>query len=182
MGLAMGRKLVILFPGIKYSVDCPLLYYAKRKYMAAGYEILPIENYEVEEECSFEEYIKRGTSNVERKFAGYDFSPYDEIVFVSKSMGTVVALNLEERYAIPNVKQVLLTPITLTFPFLKKEHRIAFMVSGTEDPLVDFPRLQEICQENSLPLMTIEGADHSLEIPGKVDRSLEIIREIVEHL
>ncbi len=179
----MSGKLVILFPGIKYSVDCPLLYYPKKKYEAAGYEILPIENYEVtDEECSFEDYIKTAVVNVEKRFENFDFSVYKEIVFVSKSMGTVVALSLEDRYEIPNVTHVLLTPIRGTFPLLTKERNIDLMVSGTEDPLVDLPALTEISQENQLPLTVVEGANHSLEIAGDVERNLGIIREIVEQL
>ncbi|MCQ2506160.1 MAG: hypothetical protein MJ113_03185 [Lachnospiraceae bacterium] len=38
----MGKKLAVLFPGIGYSVDRPLLYYSKKVLKAKGYEIIEV--------------------------------------------------------------------------------------------------------------------------------------------
>ena len=37
-----SKKLVVLFPGGNYSVDMPLLYYAKFTYEVRGYESLKV--------------------------------------------------------------------------------------------------------------------------------------------
>mgnify|MGYP007107926100 CR=1 FL=1 len=34
------KKLIVLFPGIRYSTDMPLLYYGRLKYEERGYEVL----------------------------------------------------------------------------------------------------------------------------------------------
>ena len=44
------KKIVVVFPGVHYSPDCPLLYYPARFYSQQGYEIFPIHDYGVEGE------------------------------------------------------------------------------------------------------------------------------------
>ncbi len=176
-----SKKLVVLFPGKAYSVDCPLLYYARMKYEMAGYEVLAVESYGVKKTShSLESYGKIAIRNMEKQFAKYDFSKYEEIVFVSKSMGTVIAPWLEDRFSIAHVTHVLLTPIRATLPFLTEGRKVKFMVSGTEDKLVDILALQKICNENQLPLMVVEGVGHRLEATESVERNMELIRRFVE--
>ena len=43
----MKKGLLILLPGIRYSVDCPLLYYTRIAYTYAGYEVIPVDDYGV---------------------------------------------------------------------------------------------------------------------------------------
>lgn len=49
------KKLIALFPGGKYSVDMPLLYYAKFKYEIRGYDVMKISygNFDEEGDCLF---------------------------------------------------------------------------------------------------------------------------------
>ena len=37
-----SKKLAVIFPGIRYSPECPLLYYAQKLCVREGYEILPL--------------------------------------------------------------------------------------------------------------------------------------------
>lgn len=179
----MKKGLVVLFPGIRYSVDCPLLYYAGSKYEAMGYEKVCITGYGVHNsKYSLEEYAGRAADSVKKQLCGIDFTAYEKIVFVSKSIGTVLAPWAEDQLHIPGVIHVLLTPIDATFPYLNKKRNIKFMVCGTKDKLVDLEKLRNICQENDLPLMTVENAGHRLEVPGNIQRDLEIIRELVDYM
>ena len=38
----MGKKICVVFPGIGYHTDKPLLYYSKKYMMAHGYEIVDV--------------------------------------------------------------------------------------------------------------------------------------------
>ena len=81
----MKRKnLVVLFPGKGYVVTCPLLYYAYLKYERRGYECVSI---------SYGDYnnINDARNNVLIQINKLDLSSYDDIIFLSKSMGTIVA-------------------------------------------------------------------------------------------
>ena len=38
----MGKKICVVFPGIGYHTDKPLLYYSKKYMMAHGYDIVDV--------------------------------------------------------------------------------------------------------------------------------------------
>ena len=38
----MGKKICVVFPGIGYHTDKPLLYYSKKYMMAHGYDIIDV--------------------------------------------------------------------------------------------------------------------------------------------
>ena len=101
-------------------------------------------------------------------------------MFVSKSMGTVLAAHLEEDYSLPKVTHVMLTPIDQTLPYLKAQKKIAYMVTGTADNKVNHEVLREMSREHNYPLTEIEGAGHRLEIKGDVQKSIKILADIME--
>ena len=105
---------------------------------------------------------------------------YEELVFVSKSMGTVLAAHLEEDYDLQNVTHVMLTPIDQTLPYLEAQKKIAYMVTGTADNKVNHEVLREMSREHNYPLTEIEGAGHRLEIKGDVQKSIKILADIME--
>ena len=78
------KKLMVLFPGRGYTVSSPLLYYAHFKYERMGYEILRI-NYG--DFNTFDEAKNNALGQVQE----LNFAKYDNVVFISKSMGTVIA-------------------------------------------------------------------------------------------
>lgn len=183
----MKKGLVVLFPGVKYSAECPLLYYGGLKYEMQGYEKLSIVGYGIEydmknKKYSLEEYAKKATESVKRQLSHIDFSIYENVVFVAKSIGTVLALWAEDYFGIEKVTQVLLTPINETLPYLTKDRNVKFMVSGTKDELVNLEKLQEVCQKKDLPLMTIENLGHRLETTENIQRNVDIIRELVDYM
>ena len=181
------KKLAILFPGVNYSVDCPLLYYAGDICENAGVEV-----YEVKYEgygkaqtaatkaSSLEECIELEYDALKKKLPQDMLQEYDELVFVSKSMGTVLAAHLEEDYGLQNVTHVMLTPIDQTLPYLETQKKIAYMVTGTADNKVNHEVLREISRQYNYPLTEIEGAGHRLEIKGGVQKSIKILADIME--
>lgn len=183
----MKRKkktgLVVLFPGMRYSADCPLLYFAGMKYQGLGYEKAELSGYGLtDRKYSHEEFAVLAKKAVEEQLGRYDFSQYEEIVFVSKSIGTVLALWAEDSLQLAQVTHVLLTPINLTLSLLTGERDIRLIVSGTDDKLVDFEKLERICQKYHLPLKLVKGVGHRLERTGDVDASIRLLRKLVEQM
>lgn len=180
------KKLAILFPGVNYSVDCPLLYYAGDICENAGFAIYKVK-YEgygkaqtAAKASSLEECIKLEYEALKGKLPRDMLQEYEELVFVSKSMGTVLAAHLEEDYSLPKVTHVMLTPIDQTLPYLKAQKKIAYMVTGTADNKVNHEVLREMSREHNYPLTEIEGAGHRLEIKGDVQKSIKILADIME--
>lgn len=177
------RGLVVLFPGIRYSAECPLLYFAGIKYRELGYEKVEISGYGVtDHNGSHKEYAEKAKQAVEEQLGHIDFSAYDEVVFVSKSIGTVLALWAEDFLHVPQVTHVLLTPINQTLPLLTQERKIRFMVSGTDDKLIDLHQLKKICQENHLPLHTVKHVGHRLEKKEDVCGSIQLLEKLVKQM
>ncbi|MDD3224114.1 MAG: hypothetical protein PHX70_05305 [Clostridium sp.] len=173
------KKLVVIFPGVNYSNDCPLLYYAGSKFEAQGYEKVAISYGNlVSLDKSLNECIENAKKFVIDKFRNIDLSQYGDIVFVSKSMGTVVAGWLEEKLNI-KVRHIFLTPLKETLQYINRGKNIIIVVAGTSDKHLDAEVIEQHCKKEDIQLKQIEGAGHRLEIQGNVEKSIEILKEIV---
>lgn len=114
-----GRKLAVYFPGIGYHCDKPLLYYSRRLAAAAGYEELQLSytfsggnirgNKEKMREAFFALY-----EQAKEQLGAVDWSACDEILFVSKSIGTIISAAYAAEQKI-SCRQILYTPLEDTF-------------------------------------------------------------------
>ena len=75
-------KLAILFPGIGYHTDKPLLYYSKKILKNMDYEIKEIhfENLDFDLNKSKDEAYKQAKDQIHK----FDLKAYDSILFISK--------------------------------------------------------------------------------------------------
>lgn len=179
----MKKGLIVLFPGIRYSTDCPLLYYAGAKYKDRGYEVLEIKGYGLDDrKYSFEEFSEKARKSVREQLQTTDFSQYREVVFAAKSMGTVLALWAEEYFELSHVVHVLLTPINLTLSLLDETKKVRFIVSGTADKMIDAGKLRAVCEKYHFPLRMIKHVGHGLEMPGNVYKSIDILKAVVKQM
>lgn len=174
------KKLIVLFPGIRYSVDMPLLYYARLKYEEKGYESIKV-NYDnsYKEKKTLKEYIEEGKNYALNQLKDIDFSQYEDIVFVSKSMGTVVSGWLEEKLKI-KVRHIYLTPLEATLPYIRKEKDIIIVVAGTKDKHINAEELKDYCKKEEINCKLIEGVGHRLEIENNIERNIDILKEVIK--
>lgn len=172
------KKLVIMFPGVGYTMDCPLLYYASFLYEAKGYEQIHMKynNIFFEPDLTKEEKTLKVRDYVWEKARNIDFSKYDEVVFLSKSFGTAEAGFLAEKLGI-TPEQIYLTPVPRALPYIKEADAV---VMGTADEV--YPECKEYCDEHGIKPLYIEGANHSLEVKGKPFESLEILRDVMRYI
>ena len=158
------RRLAALFPGIGYHCDKPLLYYSAKLARSAGYEVLPVPYGGFPDRVRGDGEKLRACMDIawaqaEEMLAATDWTAMADILFIGKSIGTVVA----SRYALERglrVRSVLLTPLAETFPFVRGS-AVAF--HGTADPWADTKAVVAACRELGVPLWLTEGANHSLE-------------------
>lgn len=157
-------KLAVLFPGVGYHTDKPLLYYSRRLAKNAGYEVAEVSYTNIvmkrdsSEEKKLEEFFN-AYRQAKETLCTIEFDKYDDILFISKSIGTIIAT----AYAKENnlkVRQILYTPLEKTFEFVQGD-TIAF--TGTKDPWVDYDRIVRAAKETKVPLYITENANHSLE-------------------
>ena len=173
------KKIALIFPGIGYHCDKPLLYYSKKIAAKEGYEIREV-NY-----GGFPSKVRGDREKMQQCFdmalsqsgemlSNIDFAVYDDILIIGKSVGTAVAGAFAQNHGL-KARFILYTPVEQTF-LNKYEDAIVF--HGTSDPWAKTPVIKELCERNGLPLYITENANHSLET-GDVIWDLENIAAVM---
>ena len=92
-------KLALIFPGIGYHADKPLLYYSTRLARSAGFDTRTIQYAPFPDDAlgSRERMIEcvwQALDAAEAQFGSIDFTQYEELLFISKSIGTARTMEL----------------------------------------------------------------------------------------
>ena len=89
-------KLAVLFPGIGYTVTKPLLYYAGRLAASAGYRVVPVAYGDLPGNAKGDPEKMRlclvtAYERAEEALRGVDWHECNTVLFIVKSIGTIVA-------------------------------------------------------------------------------------------
>lgn len=92
-------KLAIFFPGIGYTNDKPLMYYSRKLLHELDYEELCVEYHDLPSKVRGDKRMLLQAANMafeqaKEKLEECDFSKYEEIVLVGKSIGTYLAVKI----------------------------------------------------------------------------------------
>ncbi|MCD8336587.1 MAG: alpha/beta hydrolase [Lachnospiraceae bacterium] len=173
-------KLAVIFPGIGYHVDKPLLYYSRKIAENYGYQTItvPYGNFPAGVKGSvkkMEDSFYSALAQAEGILKDIDFTLYDEILFISKSVGTAVAAAYGQNHSLIT-RNVYYTPVGQSFPLMNQP---GIVFHGTGDGWVETALVREECKKKELPLYVIENANHSLET-GDVRKDLVNIQIIMD--
>ena len=174
----MKKKLAVFFPGVGYNCDKPLLYYTKKLAKEHGFQILDISYGEfpkVDIRKNLELIFSQALEAAKRQFEKVDFSEYETVLFVSKSVGTAVSATCQKDLIKDRGTRfcnVYMTPVTASLKMLTGE---GIIFSGTGDDWVQEGEVERWCDEHNYPLHSIEDANHSMET-GDTIRDLEILK------
>lgn len=174
-------KLAVIFPGIGYHTDKPLLYYGKKLAKEYGFEIVEVtygpfdSNVKGSPEKMKEAFLK-ALSQTEDYLKRIDFSKYSDILFISKSVGTAVASVFAKNHRLMTYN-VYYTPVAGSFDFIGTE---GIVFTGTKDPWVETDAVKQGCTEHDLPLYITEDGNHSLET-GDVLKDVANLSVIMTH-
>lgn len=159
-------KIAVCFPGIGYHCDKPLLYYGRSIAYNLGYGDSRNISYTYKagnirgDEEKMNEAYETLFSQADAALADIDWTRYDNVLFISKSIGTVIAASYAQKYGLNDVKHILYTPLAQTFSFAPA-NAIAFI--GTADPWSDPDEIIRLSNTNHIPITVYEGCNHSLE-------------------
>jgi len=173
-------KVAVFFPGIGYNIDRPLLYYSRKLASEMGYEIVTVDYSGFPSNIRGDEgqmlaAFNHGLCQAETILSKMCWNQYEEVLFISKSIGTAVAT----AYAIKNdikTRNVYFTPLAQTF-MDGMNHGIAF--TGTSDPWVENEEIRIFSERKSIPLYVYDGANHSLETDNTVE-NISVISDVME--
>ena len=175
----MGKKICVVFPGIGYHSDKPLLYYGKKYMSENGYEIVDLKYGKLPH--GLENAFAAGWDVVIPELDSIDWREAEDVVFLSKSIGTAISA----RYATEKglkVRNIYFTPLEITLQYANS-NGIAF--HGTADPLVNTDELTRLCEDKSIPLYTYEGGNHSIEtkdILWNIKTQKDIAEKYIDYL
>ena len=188
----MRKKLAVIFPGIGYSVERPLLYYTRKILEKSGYEVINVGYPGLEKVDIFEpitngasakrvsndkasNFVAKAEKLVEEQLEGVNFTSYSKIIFVAKSIGSVISALYAKQLGI-HPYHIMVTPIDYAFQFIGDERGSAFC--GTSDPLVDFECIEKICKEKQWNFHDFKSGNHSLETTD-IDLNIDYLKKYV---
>ena len=174
------KKIAIIFPGMGYHKDKPLLYYSGRIARAFGFELFDIEYHGMPQKIQGDKKLileagMRAYTCATEQLSEVDLPCYDEILLIGKSIGTVVAAkyNLDHRLG---ANQLWYTPVEATFDYADGNIE-AFI--GDNDPWSDISKVKELANTCRIPLFVYHGCNHSLE-SGDTISDLNTILDVME--
>ena len=180
---AARTGLMVLFPGFGYGPDKPLLHYARKAALAAGWQTLAIDYGPLSRPVE-QSIFEAGKRAFPKAFAAASAQldsalragEYAQILFVSKSFGTLIAGELTASRPAAGAKNFFLTPLGDTLAYLSQPDCMA--AAGDADGLVTD---EQRCEMRSLlgnRLLLFAGADHSLEVPGDPLAGISILGQV----
>lgn len=172
---SIRKKVVILFPGGR-GTEIPLLYFGAKYYEDQGYEKIFI-SHPISGDKNFESVYLNAT----RVIGSIDFSEYEDIVFIAKSMGTVVACKLKEEFKI-TASLILYTPVIETLPYIRNNNQIILVAAGDKDRLLDSKILKDRCIKESVPYYIEPNVGHRMEVMNDLHRNLKVIANVISRL
>ena len=161
------RKIAVIFPGVGYTKDRPLLYYAGKLAINYGYELRFIDfsgldwsKDKLKDQTFLVETLDKCMHITEKSLEDAGNLSDDRLVFISKSIGTVVATAYAKKMSL-NAKQICFSPLELIGDFVTDEGALLFC--GDDDPYADFASVEKIAKEKKLKMHRVSGGNHSLE-------------------
>lgn len=164
-------KLAILFPGIGYHTDKPLLYYSKKILKNMNYEVKEIyfKNLDFDLNKSKDEAYRQAKDQIEKM----DLGTFDSILCISKSIGTYCAAKLAHEYKL--TANIYFTPLDFTLEYLQQKDLV---YSGTKDQWANFDKIERYCIYHLIEFHSILNGNHSLET-GNIQTDIANLKQIM---
>ena len=130
------EALIVVFPGNGYACDMPLLYYCTEAALQLGYDVINLKYFFQCSETEFEnndadyrQVIDDCYSQLKNNVLNEN--SYKNIVFASKSLGTIFAGETALLFSEVEINHFFLTPLAGTIPHIEKS--ACTVVVGKDD-------------------------------------------------
>lgn len=179
----------VILPGYRYPAEMPPLHYAGRVLFEQGADVLRVDyayyrtNFMEQPENEQDKWIS--TDVLAACEAGLAERSYNKITLVGKSLGTLAMGHLLSDRRFAKAICIWLTPL-LTVDWLcsriEQVRPRSLFVIGTADQFYQPETLKRLEKVTNGVALVIEGANHALEIPGDIPKSLTMLNQIVQAL
>jgi len=181
-------SLAVLFPGLNYTCDMPLLYFLTSLLTNHQMDVLQVRT----------DYTGTAFQSLSRQeqdnwFAAdaqaaiqsvYPSLGYAKVLLVGKSIGTLALAHLVDSELLHTTAMLWLTPL-LHNPWLVEQacqvQGPALFIGSRGDHSFDEKVMAYIQRKISCDTLILEGANHGLEYPGSWRKSLKALENILEY-
>ena len=171
----MNKRIVISFPGGRGS-EIPLLYFGAKHFEDMGYEKVFI-NHPSSTDFSLDNVLENALDILKN----INWTEYEHIVFVAKSLGTIVDCKAKENLQIP-ATLILFTPLEDTLKYINQENDVLLVAMGDKDKYLSSTLLEQHCNENDIKCYIEHGVGHRMEVMNDLQRNLEIVFNVIGNL
>lgn len=178
----MVKKIAVYFPGIGYHCDKPFLYYSRKIADKLGYENSRNVRYTYNagnirgNNEKMKEAYEALLLQTEEELTDIVWTEYDDVLFISKSIGTVIAASYAKKHGLLCAKHILYTPLAQTFLF-KPSNAISFI--GNADPWSNIDEITQLSTASNIPLIVYENCNHSLECDD-VLKNIDTLKDVMQ--
>lgn len=160
----MKKDIVVCFPGTGYTCKEKLFTLCAEAYEARGYESVKLDFSHIpfKEIESMEEAFTFAMHAVKRQLDGIVFQEYEDVVWISKSLGTVCAALAEKEMGV-FPRHLFLTPVPNTLKEIRPGSNVIAMVLGTGDRFLTGEAMAEYCADRGYRYCLINGVGHNLK-------------------
>jgi hypothetical protein len=164
-------RCIVLLPGMQYSTQAPLLWFAREVAAARGWSALEVLD-------SLPEGAEPFGWARDRARRALDHVEADDVVVVGKSLASAAAGLVADRV----LPAVWLTPLlneARVIDHLSRAPRPALLIGGTADEAW-VPDV--LADSGLLHVVSLDGLDHSLQRPGDPAASLDALRVVATRI
>ncbi|SDL85130.1 alpha/beta family hydrolase [Sediminibacillus halophilus] len=186
-----NSRLCVMLPGLGYSTDQPLFYFATGLFFDKGFDVLHIQyEYEV---ASFtkrgrEEQFRLISDDVEKVMEEVvPVAKYTNIYMMAKSIGTGGLAHLLEKSKtkLEITKVIWLTPllqVDMLYHHLQKCWIESLLLIGDKDKCFVKQRVSGLAAKSNFKVQIFNGTDHSLEHKNGVYQSIDCLKAVMKEI
>jgi hypothetical protein len=172
-----SSHLAILFPGRNYTIDAPVMWYSARAAFDAGCDVLGVEyGYQANRTELDSNDLDYLVDEVAGALNNLMRDQYSNVVFIGKSIGTIVQTEVLQKVAFPVRNHVFLTPLKDIIPVIRASKN-ALVLVGDHDKAFGRSDIAQITDLSNVKLRVFPGANHELENNDYRD-SIDILKQI----
>jgi hypothetical protein len=178
--------LALIFPGLRYTCDMPLLYYLTQIFLDHGVDVLQINSdYTTESVKALQpaERLQVMVTDAQAALAtAFPGSGYASLILAGKSIGTLSLAMLLASGIAGEAACIWLTPL-LHYPFVVdsaiQHPGPELFIASQADETFELESMELIKKQKNIKATVFEDGDHSLLISGDTFKSLDIMNQVV---
>ena len=181
-----ASHLALIFPGLRYTCDMPLLYYLTQVFLDHGIDVLHINSdYTTESVKALQpaERLQVMVTDAQAALAtAFPGNGYTNLILAGKSIGTLSLAMLLASGAAAQAACIWLTPL-LHYPFVVdsavQHPGPELFIASQADETFEIESMELIKKQKNVKTAVFEDGNHSLLISGDTFKSLDMINQVV---